>query len=737
MLVEKVVFACALVLVAAPAAHPQACNPPTSSVTVDLTERFFDDTQPYDSLPAALYRGHNALRVATFDVDREAAPTTRREVVFGALGLTPNVAVIKLQHGSWSPLNCFWDQFGNATCGFLGAPSYSDAVPSEDGGTGRGTTSFYDFAVGDVNDDGWLDLVVGRRLSQIEYSQNFERDTVFLNRGPVIGAGAYMCDNDYYGLNVGWSFELPTPLGATKGATFGLALGHIATYSDECDAQGNCTNHLDLVTAGDDYGIRYYRGNGDGTFTYTLSPSHGPNGYTDGAGFSFRSVTPGDVDGDGDTDIVVTRLNSVLATEPLNLNYNAVWFNQKKVYNVQTGQHEGNPSFDPNNPFVKSDQPSLQWPGLTTVTWTGNPGSCADGQSGYVGTYANTYEAALGDMDADGDLDLVTTSNSGKNAVHVNNGKGFFGSSNSQTNPGDKNDGCAAYAFPPITASWTGTSEFIYGWVNYEYTKKNKPAPLTCAYEYYTFTVPGEFTNACTGVALGDVNRDGLPDVSFSNRNDHEELAVCPGGGNPSLPHLLPTTYEYVFINDSLPGAISFCPTVERIEGPNDGTSYAEMIDVNRDLRPDWLDANFSNNLQSEVNFLYWGKTLTLGTGCPQIEGLGAPPSGAIEMKLTVDQDWAGLPYQVLASGSGSASSFAYGDVEIPLTKDLLTEVLLEAPEAVPGAVGKLDEIGEATVTLAVPPELLPKDGKLWLVVVVLSSSKVVQVTNTVEVVVQ
>jgi len=589
--------------------------------------------------------------------------------------------------------------------------------------TGMGVSGCYDLDVGDVDGDTWPDIVVGRRLGCHESGFFFWKDTVFRN-DPGGGTGyvhfpftrALPIPNPTFGLPeccnepfVPNPCPPPDPPWAA-GSTLGVALGDV-------DKDGD----LDLLTSGDDYATRYFTNSGDGHYTYQTS-------YLDGLNKNYRMMVLGDIDGDTDLDMVVARLNqSDLPEDP-----NRVYFNQWNT-----------PQFNPLNPFLISQQPALQLPAVDHVTWTANP-PCNGQSFGTVPSNSITMEVALSDLDRDQDLDLVATSYMGRNTAYLNNGAGFFGCFNSSTVPGfSMNNGQPAFIFPAVTGSWTGTeSECLRGLCNAAYNNWHltQPLLLNCG-SNITYTVPGTNLNNCTGISIADVNHDRLPDVTFSYRNDLEE--ICRRGP-VDLPYLsdngpaVPGTYDVLFINESVVGQLAFNGCVEMIGLKDDGTGYGDLVKINtEDNAFDWVDANTNNMMQIDKQQLIWGNTL-LSTGCPQIY-MSSFAGGESELVIAGADEMAGLPFIVFASSTGTAGGFGFLDDMVPLTYDQLTSWL-----AAEGAVkesadsGYLDKEGIGRIAVSLPPEAGVQGDSVWFAAVVLGSDgTAVLVTNPLEVKVQ
>ena len=456
-------------------------------------------------------------------------------------------------------------------------------------------------------------------------------------------------------------------------------------------------------------------------------------------------------------------------------------FNQLNLGVDAQGIPIPNPNFDASDPFIFSvNQPPIQWPNLRRITWQPMPGH-SECLSPPTATYTNgaTFESKLADLDQDGDLDLVCTSVWGSNAAYLNNGNGYFGSMNSADPPNEFNDGCAAFEFPVITPDWVGPSDFLLTLVrcmfdSYSYaechTDCSNPDPTKAPTYYcpkwaktmgdyelgidpfwcddpctpnediYEFTVPGSIINKCTGVDIRDVNGDSLPDVAFSNRNDLEDLAVAYPSQyaclifdyfSPTSP--APPTYDFLFINKSTPGNIDFEPCVELLGQPDDGTGYGEL----RLLVPgatDWLDANFANQAQLAENRVIWGTELRRWQ-CGESQESSSYGGTPVNLALLVDPLNAGLPYQILASASGTTPPTMYGGVFVQLKADSLTSAFQGALGPHPGAVGVLDENGAADILTFVPATTTLSGQKVWFGAVVCGKDgKAVFSTNVAEV---
>tara|TARA_R110002072_G_scaffold107517_1_gene233862 strand:+ start:11630 stop:13027 length:1398 start_codon:yes stop_codon:yes gene_type:complete len=249
--------------------------------------------------------------------------------------------------------------------------------------------------LGDIDGDGDLDLVVGTKGYLIG-AQN----RLYLNNG-----------------NGGFVDVTASHLPSTLDRSSALALGDV-------DGDGD----LDLVVGNGDYGAgsqnRLYLNNGNGVFT-DVTASHMPIAID-----STDSVALGDVDGDGDQDLVVGNwgqnrlyLNSggtfsdATATNlPIDTDY---------TDSVALGDVDGDGDLDLvcGNSYDHQDRLYLN-----------------DGAGGYTDVSATAMPAlgfptsslALGDVDGDGDLDIMTATEAFQTPICnwdrllINDGSGGF-----------------------------------------------------------------------------------------------------------------------------------------------------------------------------------------------------------------------------------------------------------------------------------------------------------------------
>jgi hypothetical protein len=220
--------------------------------------------------------------------------------------------------------------------------------------------------------DGDLDLIAGN---------NGDPNRLYLNSGTA---------DPWYGVP-------GANITADAHSTFSVVLGDV-------DGDGD----LDLVAGNYDEPNRLYLNNG------TADPWYGVPGanITEDA-HSTRSVVLGDVDGDGDLDLVAGNRASQVNRLYLNNGTAEPWNGVSGVdittdayetASVVLGDVDGDGDFD----LVAGNQYQPTWYGVSGVDIT------ADTHS--------SLSVVLGDVDGDGDLDLVTGDYSAPNRQYLNNG---------------------------------------------------------------------------------------------------------------------------------------------------------------------------------------------------------------------------------------------------------------------------------------------------------------------------
>ncbi|GAB4018798.1 beta strand repeat-containing protein [Spirosoma koreense] len=188
---------------------------------------------------------------------------------------------------------------------------------------------------------------------------------------------------------------------------------------------------LDLLTANENvYAVSVRLNNGSGSFT---PPATNPE---PGVGSYPRSVVLGDVDGDGDLDLLTANFNSNTVSVRLNNgsgNFTPPATNPEpgvgsRPYSVAVGDVDGDGDLD----LVTANYSSAS----VSVRLNNGSGSFTPPAiNPEPGVGSGPYSVALGDVDGDGDLDLVTA-NGGSVSVRLNDGSGSFTPPATNPNPG-------------------------------------------------------------------------------------------------------------------------------------------------------------------------------------------------------------------------------------------------------------------------------------------------------------
>ncbi|WPL11491.1 FG-GAP-like repeat-containing protein [Thiorhodovibrio litoralis] len=381
-------------------------------------------------------------------------------------------------------------------------------------------------ALGDVDGDGDLDVVQGN---------NGEETRVWMNNG---------------------SGGFGTAAGATLGSydTRNLALGDV-------DGDGD----LDVVEGNQSQETRVWLNDGSGGFGTAAGATLGS--------YDTRNVALGDVDGDGDLDVVqgnydqetqvwlnqpptmdadsvtrndtdITASDNIVLTFPEAIAGGSYDSDSIKVWGSLTGEVTGSFSasgetltFDPTTDFKPGETVTVQLTTgvqaasgaaldeghslqFTVATDANSPGafSAADAT---LGSH-NTRSVALGDVDGDGDLDVVQGNNGQETQVWLNDGSGGFGAAAGAT-LGSYNTLSVALG----DVDGDGDLDVVQGnyfqetrvWLN------NGSGGFGAA---AGATLVG--ISRTTSVALGDVDGDG--DLDVVQGNDGQETQVWLNNGS-------------------------------------------------------------------------------------------------------------------------------------------------------------------------------------------------------------
>ncbi len=281
--------------------------------------------------------------------------------------------------------------------------------------------------LGDINNDGYLDLIVtGDAGSSVRHLDTYINDTTgnlvhITSFGPPVMYSSIALgdiNNDGYldlivtGNRVeGAVLNSYTNNGAGISLTpqfFGIGVMFSSIIFGDIDNDGD----LDLIVSGDDGfgGNRLDRYFNDGTGDFS-----GPDNI--GTGVDYSAIALGDIDLDGDLDLIVSGTGANLT---LYTNNGTGTFSMKKIFGISFQQSSiafGDIDNDDDLDFIVSGSGHFD-------SYTNN-GTGDFSMKTNIGTVNGTSSIVLGDTDNDGDIDLIVAG-SGYFESYTNDGNGVY-----------------------------------------------------------------------------------------------------------------------------------------------------------------------------------------------------------------------------------------------------------------------------------------------------------------------
>lgn len=302
---------------------------------------------------------------------------------------------------------------------------------------------------------------------------------------------------------------------------------------------------LDAVAISAYAGIDVYFNNGSGTFTLSAQYAIGPDD-------DFYGVHVADVDNDGDKDIIAipfyTSTNTtILKNNGLGVFTVSSFASNISTYNAAIGDIDGDGDIDIFLPNAGG--------GNGKVLKNNGTGTYSLFQTV---TAARGHDAALGDLDGDGDLDAFVIENgSYGNSVFMNNGVGNFAQLGSTFGANGSRVALADFDADGDLDAWVGnSSNFSEIWLN------NGSGAFTLGATITT----GSY---CKGLKLFDYDSDGDLDVFASFYSSNPQVWA----NNGSL-------------------SFSLC-----YQAPVGSSSHGMAIgDINNDTKMDMYSGYFSND---------------------------------------------------------------------------------------------------------------------------------------------
>jgi hypothetical protein len=348
-------------------------------------------------------------------------------------------------------------------------------------------------AVGDIDNDGDLDIVVGTP---------YQAYKIYTNDGTG-------------------SFTYSHSVSSGNGWISSVELGDIDNDGD-----------LDFIGVGHFASSRIFKNDGTGVFTYF--------GRLDSTSLPMAEIRLADIDSDGDLDAVVangSKPNKVYTNDGTGVFslFPEFRYDYDRGMSLDVGDIDGDGDLDV---VVGNEDRSAN-------KVFKNDGTGVFTYAGYIKAYSNrnTSSIQLGDLDGDGDLDVVTGNWGASNYVFLNNGTGSFSYSNSDINS-------------------SATADLRLGDVDHDGDLDVVTGNFDSANVVFLNNGNGRFSNAGAidsnadktySIQLADFDNDGFLDVISGNEYAVNTVTFNNGReyGNPSF-ELLSTAGTHTDLTNSI-----------------------------------------------------------------------------------------------------------------------------------------------------------------------------------------
>jgi len=434
--------------------------------------------------------GQNTASIALGDIDRDG----NIDIVFGNYGL-PNT--ILFNNGDVSFYQTIIDNDSNANT--------------------------FTVELGDIDGDGWLDLVIGNddKSADILYENNRNRafNKKILPGGATDTRGIALGDINGDGrLDIVITKLSQIILLQNNGENFESVdyLPSNEALVAKCVVLGDMNNDglLDILTGYVDGAILFQMNSVPGGYRVENLPFRD---YNDMESFEPVAVVLEDMNGDGHMDIIIGSTENILIH--YGRSFAPIPLDDSGSHVIAVGDLNGDNLTDI---VVGSEGPGQ----LLMSTGSKDNKTMHDYARGELSrSFDNVMAIALGDLDGDGQVDIVGVDQNGKGAILLNGGEGSFNEIISLDNG---NDYSTAVALGDLDRN--GKLDIVFGSYEHNTVLMNNGNNM-----FNVTTLPTKQYFEKTSIALGDLDNDGFLDIVIANDNGGNQVFINDRQGNFTL----------------------------------------------------------------------------------------------------------------------------------------------------------------------------------------------------------
>jgi hypothetical protein len=374
---------------------------------------------------------------------------------------------------------------------------------------------------------------------------------------------------------------------------------------------------LDVVSGGDGMMVNAWENDGtpfDGTWTTTVGS---PTDYV-------MAVAVGDLDGDGDLDIVSGEWDhTVDVWENDGTPFNGAWTGQKVgnetsvVYAVAVGDLDGDGDLD----VVSGGD------GMMVNAWEndGTPFDASWGPSNTVGSHTSWVRSvAVGDLDGDGDLDVVSGGADDKVDVWQNDGSPFSGTWTNQ----EAGSHAADWVMSVAVGDLDGDGDLDLasgGWDSKVNVWRNDGSPFSGT---WTKQEVGSHAYLVRSVVAGDLDGDG--DLDVVSGGSEGQVSAWQNDGSP-----FSDTWTKEAVGTHPNRARSVAPGDLDGDGDLDLVSVGEFGEVNA-----WRNAQVHRNAPYADSGQSLGDTYSASVALGDLDGDGDRDAFVVNFNDQPNEVW-------------------------------------------------------------------------------------------------